>query len=148
MASYPDHAGVASYPGHAGVASYPGHAGVASYPSHTGVASYPSHAGTAYKTVYGHTFSPLPPTPPSPHTQAQYREVSRVLQMGERLIAAYHFASGAIRGMNAELHSQWEVYSSLCDDRSALLALSITFHDQQEKVRPVHNSFTCDYSLG
>ena len=54
--------------------------------------------------------------------------------MGERLVASYHFASDVIRGRSIDLHGKWEAYSSLVDDRSLLLSLSATFHDQEQKV--------------
>ena len=54
--------------------------------------------------------------------------------MGERLIAAFHYASEMIRARNVEVRGRWEVISKLCEERLSLLSLSVVFHDKQQKV--------------
>ena len=97
-----------------------------------------THAHTHMHTyTYTHTHTRTHTHTHDAHTQTKYLEVSRVLQMGERLVTAYHYASDMIRGKNIELRCTWEVFSSMVDDRSALLALSVVFHDGQQKVLSV-----------
>ena len=68
----------------------------------------------------------------------KHQETSRVLQMGERLIASFHYASDMIRARNVELRGRWEGISKLCEGRLSLLSLSVVFHDKQQKVRMSH----------
>lgn len=71
-----------------------------------------------------------------PTPQAHYPEVSRMLQMADRLVA-YHFAADQIQMMNSDLQERWELLMSTLDDRLQLLSLSVSFHKKEEKVRGV-----------
>ena len=64
----------------------------------------------------------------------KYQDVSRVLQMGDRLIGAYHYASDMIHGRNADLQRRWEELTTLYAERLSLFSLSVIFHDKQQKV--------------
>ena len=64
----------------------------------------------------------------------KYQDVSRVIQMGDRLIAAYHYASDTIHGCNVDLQQKWEEVTMLYAERLSLFSLSVIFHDKQQKV--------------
>lgn len=68
------------------------------------------------------------------HCQMKQQELSRVCTMGERLTAANHYASEVFRSHGKELKGSWDSLTQMADDRATLLSLSVTFHDEQQKV--------------
>jgi len=54
--------------------------------------------------------------------------------MGDKLIAAHHFAREQIQCKLDELKDKWEVLKSVVEDRVELLDLSVSFHDSQQQV--------------
>ncbi len=80
---------------------------------------------------------------PSPLSlQNKSQEVKRVLVLGERLVAANHYAAEEIKVKSAEVKGQWEGLMTLVDEREALLTLTISFFDRQQKVSSEHTTCT------
>ena len=71
---------------------------------------------------------------PFPLLQTKHHELSRVCTMGERLTAANHYAADVFRYYNKELKGRWENLVQMAEERATLLALSVSFHQDQEKV--------------
>ena len=60
-----------------------------------------------------------------------------MIAVGERLIAAQHYASSQIQNMSSKLEGKWAVLRSVVEERVELLDLSVSFHDSEEKVRMI-----------
>ena len=78
--------------------------------------------------------------------QSQYQEISRVISVGERLVAARHYALDVMQVGNRELRSRWEKFSAIMEDRNNMFELSVVFHDWKQKVHVhvhVYTAHTC-----
>lgn len=58
----------------------------------------------------------------------------RTVSMGEKLIAAQHYASEQIRSISKQLEEEWERLRGIIEGRVELLDLSVSFHENQQKV--------------
>ena len=70
--------------------------------------------------------------PPPP--QLKHQELSRILQMGDRLVGSHHPGADMMRARGIEMRGLWDILSSVLAERRALLALSLDFHTKQDKV--------------
>ena len=66
--------------------------------------------------------------------QFKSQELKRVVVLGERLVAANHYAAEDIKIKSTEVKGQWDRLLVLVEDRESLLTLSMSFFDRQQTV--------------
>ena len=57
-----------------------------------------------------------------------------MISVGERLIAARHYALDVMQVGNKRLKTNWEKFSTIVEERNNMFELSVVFHDWQQKV--------------
>ena len=63
-----------------------------------------------------------------------------MIGMGDKLVAAHHFAREQIQRKLDELQEKWDVLRGVVEERVELLDLSVSFQDSQQKVRMFRGS--------
>ncbi len=58
-----------------------------------------------------------------------------MIGLGDKLVAAHHFARDQIQRKLDELQEKWDVLRGVVEERVELLDLSVQFHDSQQEVR-------------
>ena len=61
-----------------------------------------------------------------------YRQITELLNRGNRLIDGGHYATQDIRRINNNLDRDWRTFATALDDRSTVLTLSVMFHQKAE----------------
>nr|XP_006819273.1 PREDICTED: kalirin-like [Saccoglossus kowalevskii] len=61
-----------------------------------------------------------------------YTNINRIMSVAQRLAEAGHYASYEIQRTANRLGREWKTFAAGLDERSTLLAMSVTFHDKAE----------------
>jgi hypothetical protein len=73
---------------------------------------------------------------------SKHPEISRVIEVGQRLISLQHPSVDMINEQNETISKKWEVLTDMIDERIALVKLSASFHSKEDKVSNVTVSYT------
>lgn len=65
-------------------------------------------------------------------TQDVYVNIQRVVTLGNRLIESGHYAAGAVQQIASMLDRAWKEFASWLEERTAVLALSVVFHQKAQ----------------
>ncbi|XP_022663645.1 triple functional domain protein-like isoform X3 [Varroa destructor] len=61
-----------------------------------------------------------------------YVNIQRVVTLGNRLIESGHYAAGAVQQIASMLDRAWKEFASWLEERTAVLALSVVFHQKAQ----------------
>lgn len=64
--------------------------------------------------------------------QDAYVNIQRVVTLGNRLIESGHYAAPAVQQIASMLDRSWKEFASWLEERTAVLALSVVFHQKAQ----------------
>lgn len=64
--------------------------------------------------------------------QNVYVNINRVIVSGNRLIESGHYATGPVQQVASMLDRAWKEFASWLEERTAVLALSVMFHQKAQ----------------
>lgn len=67
----------------------------------------------------------------------KHQEINRVIEVGQRLLALNHPSSQLITNQIEEVSANWEKLTDYVEERVAVMTLSVSFHEKEEKVMPM-----------
>ena len=67
--------------------------------------------------------------------QSVYNNISRVLEVADKLSDAVHYESDRIEALAHSVEREWKTFDMNINQRSCLLARSVAYHKHSEEVR-------------
>ena len=75
--------------------------------------------------------------------QSVYTNISRVLEVADKLSEAVHYESDRIEALAQAVSREWKSFDMNITQRSCLLARSVAYHKHSEEVRHIIKIPTC-----
>lgn len=70
-----------------------------------------------------------------PFFQSVYSNISRVLEVADKLSEAVHYESDRIEALAQAVNHEWKSFDMNINQRSCLLACSVAYHKHSEEVK-------------